>query len=176
MVLLFAGPWRSASSSHIVKTRFSRSMTSTGERRAESVGNPTTSGKRAAMWSDRAAMAAPARGEAHDVGEEDGHVVEPVRDDGLAAAEPLGDRRRQDVEQEALVGGAEDLDLAGGGDVRAVHVDRVVLVHRDDAEAEDPAFGLDLEGRVSGGVPGGEDPGEHRRGGPTPHRAAASLP
>ena len=115
------------------------------------------------------------RGESHDVGEQDGHVVEPVRDDGLAAAEPLGDGPRQDVEQEALVGGAEGLDLAGGRDVRAVHVDRVVLVHRDHAEAEDPAFGLDLEGRVRGVVPGGEDPGEHRRVELGPNRRAERL-
>jgi len=65
--------------------------------------------------------------------------------------------------------------MAGGGDVRAVHIDRVVLVHRDHAEAEDPAFGLDLEGRVSGVVPGGEDPGEHRRVELSPDLSAERL-
>ena len=82
-------------------------------------------------------------GEPGHVGEQDGHVVEAVRDRDLAGAEPLGDRGGQDAQEQALVLAGEPLDLAGGGDVGAVDVDRVELVDRDPAAAGVRAPGHD---------------------------------
>ena len=42
------------------------------------------------------------RCESHDVGEQDGHALEAVGDDAWRGLEPLGDRTRQDVQEQPL--------------------------------------------------------------------------
>ena len=69
------------------------------------------------------------RGEPDDIREEQGHVVEPVGDERLAAAQPIGDRRGQDVQQQALVLPVEAPQFVVGRDIRTVDVDEPEFRH-----------------------------------------------
>ena len=59
----------------------------------------------------------------------------------LAAAQPLGDGRRQDVEQEPLGLRLGFVHLARRGDVRAVDVDEAELGDEDRQQLEDQVAG-----------------------------------
>ena len=90
-------------------------------------------------------------GELDHVGEQQRDVVEAVGDEGLPVAQALGDRRGQDVEQEALVLAGEPLPFPHRRHVRAVDVDEAELGDVDRQERIGPLAGLDLEGiRVRG--------------------------
>ena len=88
-------------------------------------------------------------GEVDDVGEHQRDVLEPVRDDRLAVPQAVGDRLREDVQQQALVLGGEPRPLTFGRHVRAVDVEEPELGHVDRDELVHPAARFHLDRTVA---------------------------
>ena len=108
--------------------------------------------------------------EVDDIGEEDGHVVVALRDHARLALQSRGDRRWQDVEQEALrlreghVPGADgelEQEVGGQGDTEDVEHEEGHLEEGRDVRRRGGQAGID-DPREEGQDDEGQEPG-HRR-------------